>query len=80
MYIFRNKPLELHLYLAFFVAARAGVTRAPRPHAAASNRRTFLPIVLRFSLLGPMRASFSYVLTGQTINMTQKIIIPWLIC
>ena len=42
MYISKNKPEELHLYLVFFVAARAGVTRAPRPHAAASNRRTFL--------------------------------------
>ena len=39
MYISKNKREKLHLYLVSFVAARAVVTLAPRPHAAASNRR-----------------------------------------
>ena len=42
MYISKNKPEELHLYLVSLVATRAGVTQAPRPDAVASNRRTFL--------------------------------------
>ena len=49
--------------IVFLAAARAGVTLAPRPYVLQTVIHSF-PIVLRFSLLGPMSTSFSYVLTG----------------